>query len=56
MKAKTVLRKRTELEVSCSLTSDYTMKLQLSKQYDTGAKTDTDRRNRMESGNKPMHL
>ena len=30
-----------ELEKSCSLTSDYTLKLQQSKQYGTGTKTDT---------------
>ena len=29
-----------ELEKSCSLTSDYTLKLQQSKQYGTGTKTD----------------
>ena len=29
-----------KLEVSCSLTSDYTTKLELSKQYGTGRKTD----------------
>ena len=33
--------KRTKLEVSTSLTSDYTTKLQKSKQHGTGMKTDT---------------
>ena len=37
--AKTILR-RTELEVSCALISDYTTKLQSSKQYGTGTKTE----------------
>ena len=34
-------KKRTELEVSCSLTSDYTTELQQSKQYGAGTETDT---------------
>ena len=38
--AKTILR-RTEPKKSHSLTSDYTRKLQSSKQYGTGTKTDT---------------
>ena len=32
-------KKKKKLEVSCSLTSDYTTKLELSKQYGTGRKT-----------------
>ena len=36
--AKGILRQKTELEESGSLTSDYTTKLQSSKQYDTGTK------------------
>ena len=39
--AKTTLRKKNEAGRSCSLTSDYTTKLKLSKQYGTGTKTDT---------------
>ena len=34
-------KKKTELEVSCTLTSDYTTKLESSKQYGIGTKTDT---------------
>ena len=39
--AKAILRKKTELEESGSQTSDYTTKLQLSRQYGTGTKTET---------------
>ena len=38
-----------ELEDSFSLTSDYTVKLQSSKQYGTGTKRNIDQWNRMES-------
>ena len=38
--AKAILRKKTELEESGSLTSHYTTKLQQSKQYGTGTKTE----------------
>ena len=38
-----------ELEESGSLTSDYTEKLQLSRQYGTGRKTNIDQWNRIES-------
>ena len=38
--AKAVLRRRMDLEESTFLTSDYTTKLQSSKQYGTGPKTD----------------
>ena len=38
--AKVVLRKTMELEESIFLTSDYTTKLQSSRQYGTGTKTD----------------
>ena len=38
--AKAVLREKTELEESDSLTSDYTTKLQLSRQYGTATKTE----------------
>ena len=37
--AKVVLRKRMELEESTCLTSDYTTKLQSSRQYGTGTNT-----------------
>ena len=40
-RAKAILREKLELEESGSLTSDYTTKLQLSKQYGTIIKTDT---------------
>ena len=47
---KAVLReKKTELEESDSLTSDYTTKLQSSRQYGTGTKTETDQWNKIES-------
>ena len=38
--AKAVLRKKNELEESTFLTSDYTTKLQSSRQYATGTKTE----------------
>jgi len=38
--AKAVLRKKTELEESTFLTSDYTAKLQSSRQYGTGTKAE----------------
>ena len=38
--AKAVLRKKKELEESTFLTSDYTTKLQSSRQYGTGTKTE----------------
>ena len=38
-----------ELEESILLTSDYTTKLQLSRQYGTGTETDTDQWNKLES-------
>ena len=38
--AKAVLRKKKELEKSTFLTSDYTTKLQSSRQYGTGTKTE----------------
>ena len=38
--AKAVLRKKMELEESGSWTSDYSTKLQLSRQYGTGTKTE----------------
>ena len=38
--AKAILRKKTELEESGSWTSDYTTKLQSSRQYGTGTKTE----------------
>ena len=38
--AKTILREKKELEESDSLTSDYTTKLQESRQYGTGTKTE----------------
>ena len=41
--------KKKELEESEPLTSDYTTKLQESKQYGTGTKTDTDQCNKIES-------
>ena len=48
--AKAVLREKTELEESDSLTSDYTTKLQKSRQYGTGTKTrNVDKWNRIES-------
>ena len=34
-------KKRTKLEVTYSLTPDYTAKLQCQNSYDTGRKTDT---------------
>ena len=44
------LERRTELEESCSLTSEYIAKLQSSKQYGTGIKNrNTDQWNRIES-------
>ena len=39
-KVKEILKKRAKLEVSPSLTSDSTTKLQSLKQYGTGKKTD----------------
>ena len=38
--AKAILRKKNELEKSTFLTSDYTTKLQSSRQYGTGTKTE----------------
>ena len=38
--AKAILRKKMELEESTCLTSDYTTKLQSSRQYPTGTKTE----------------
>ena len=38
--AKAILRKKNELEESTCLTSDYTTKLQSSRQYGTGTKTE----------------
>ena len=38
--AKAVLRKKMDLEESTSLTSDYTTKLQSSRQYGSGTKTE----------------
>ena len=38
-----------ELEASTCLTSDYTTKLQLSRQYGTGTKTNIDQWNKIES-------
>ena len=38
-----------ELEESTCLTSDYTTKLQSSRQYGTGTKTETDQWNKIES-------
>ena len=37
---KAILRKKNELEESTCLTSNYTTKLQSSRQYDTGTKTE----------------
>ena len=48
-----------ELEGSTFLTLDYTTKLQLSRQYGTGTKTETQAKNIEQDGkfrNKPMHL
>ena len=39
--ANAILRKKKELEESTCLTSDYTTKLQSSRQYGTGPKTET---------------
>ena len=39
-RAKAVLRQKKELEESTFLTSDYTTKLQSSRQYGTGTKTE----------------
>ena len=44
-----------ELEESSSLTSDYTTKLQYSKQYSTGTKTNTDQWNSIESPEINLH-
>ena len=38
------------------MTSDYTTKLQLSKHYGTGTKTDRSMEQNREPGNKPTHL
>jgi len=46
-----------ELEESTFLTSDYTTKLQLSRQYGTGPKPEIQtNRTRQKAHNKPMHL
>ena len=47
------LERKTELEESGSLTSDYTTKLQSSKQYGTGGKKQTHRS--MEQDKKPRN-
>ena len=51
------LERRMELEESTFLTSDYTTKIQSSRQYGTGTKTEiqTMEQNR-KPRNKPMHL
>ena len=41
LKSQSNLEKEKQLEESHSLTSDYTTKLQSSKQYGTGTKTET---------------
>ena len=43
------MRKKKELEESTFLTSDYTTKLQSSRQYGTGIKTEIDQWNKIES-------
>ena len=55
---KAVLRRRTELEQSTFLNSDYTTKLQSSRQYGTGTKTEVYRPMKQDRKprNKPMHL
>ena len=50
--AVTILRKKTELGVSCALIENYTTKLQSSKQYGTGTKHRSMEQNR-EPGNEP---
>ena len=47
--AKTILREKTELEESTSLMSGYITKLQSSRQYGTGTKTEIYQLNKVES-------
>ena len=41
-------KRKTELEAPCSLSSNYATKIQLSRQYDTGTKAETDQQSRTE--------
>ena len=52
--SKAVLKRRMELEESTFLTSDYTKKLQSSREYDTGRKTEIEKDRKPR--NKPTHL
>ena len=45
-----------ELEKSNFLTSDYTIKIQPSRQYGTGTKTEIQTNGKRKPRNKPMHL
>ena len=50
------MRKKTKLDLSHALTSDYTTKLQQSKQYAASTNTDTISGIEQRARNKPMHL